>query len=1251
MKKPFVWLLLFILLIWGGVMWITADPKEEQLFISTPNPELSDLRFIKNQGQWPARALFKVRLVHGNLWMEDNQWAWVLDEPIPVDDHGHAHVDSGTVIEGQMFYMRFEGANPQPQVVPEHKFSTYHNYYQGNNPSKWASKVPLYGIINYQSLYPGVDLKVYGDIDHLKYDFEVAVGADPAQIRIAYEGLEKIELKNGQLHLDARIHKIVEEAPIAYQWINDQQVPVKCEYALKGKVLSYHFPEGYRKDLPLVIDPTLIFSSFTGSFSDNWGYTATYDDDGNAYAGGTINTISSTGNTDGYPTTPGALQTTFSGGGSDITLSKFNPMGTDLVYSTYIGGELEEQPHSLVVNSNNELILMGRTNSDQIPIAGNPFRGFKSSGFDLYLAKFAADGSLLVATYFGGSGADGSNGTPDPDNYSSTKYNYGDDARGEVIVNDNNEIFVAAPTQSINVLHVNPIQPILEGSQDGMVIKFTEDLSSVVWSTYLGGSGVDAVHGIKIDPNGDVWVVGGTNSVDMPVTNGVIQSSYGGGVDGFLGKIAGDGSQIIALSYVGTNRYDQAYLIDLDKDGDVYIAGQSEGNMPIVNPPAGAVYRHAGAKQFVRKYNSELTQIMYSTNIGSVNAVRPNLSPTAMLVDVCEEVYIAGWGGVTNQFGSVAGMETTADALQDQTDANDLYLFVLSKDAQSLDYATYLGGLNSTSTVGEHVDGGTSRFDKNGIVYHAVCASCINSAPFPTFPQGVYSENSNGPNCNLAIFKLAFDLEGIRADFRITNQMDTIVGCAPFVANFDNRSFEGTSPGQVQYDWDFGDGSGSSNIRDPQYIFNDGGFYEVRLIITDSLSCNISDTAYRYLRIVDPPEVDAGDDVSICPGETRFLNGAGEGTYRWSPVGSVSDPSIPNPEININTTTTFTLTAVDEFGCVNRDDVTVSVLTPRPVEAGLDRTVCVDEVVQLRARAPQGGIISYAWEPSADVTPPNIPDPIVIPNQTTTYVLTAVDDQGCNSIDSVTISTFALEQTVIQVDNRSCIGEGIILTIVSNADQFVWSTGDTTQTISFQTPVDPRWIVGAGINRGCAAFPDSVFLSDTLDVPVADFLPSADTAYAPALIEFQNTSQNASDFIWRFGNDRTSTEVDPEFGYVDPGIYLVTLEAYSGSSCGDTITKVLFIDEVLIFVPSAFTPNSDNFNQNFRVYTKNMASYRIDIFSRWGMKIYSSENPEAPWDGTYQGQNVPEGVYVYLIQATGRNGRPYKEKGTITLIR
>ncbi|MEL6133720.1 MAG: PKD domain-containing protein, partial [Bacteroidota bacterium] len=629
------------------------------------------------------------------------------------------------------------------------------------------------------------------------------------------------------------------------------------------------------------------------SFSDNWGYTATYDDLGNAYAGGIVAALppDPNENYDGYPTTPGALQTTFSGGSSDITLSKFNATGTSLIYSTYIGGEGEEQPHSLVVNIQNELILMGRTNSDQIPIAGSPYRSFRSSGYDLYLAKFAPDGTLQVSTYFGGSGEDGTNGTPNPSDYSSTKYNYADDARGEVIVNESGDIFVAAPTQSINVLHVNPFQPVLRGGQDGMVIKFAPDLSAVSWSSYLGGSGVDAIHGIKLDPDGNIWVVGGTNSSDLPVVGNVVQGSYAGGVDGFIGKIAGDGSGILALSYVGTSQYDQAYLIDLDKDGDAYIAGQSEGNIPIVNPPSGSVFRNPGAKQFVRKYNSDISEVIYSTTIGSPNAVRPNISPTAMLVDVCEEVYISGWGGFTNQFGSVSGMQTTPDAEQSMTDGNDLYLFVLSRDAQNLDYGTYLGGLNSSSGVGEHVDGGTSRFDKNGIVYHAVCAACANSASFPTTP-GVVSSSANHPNCNLAIFKLAFDLEGIRADFRITNQADTIVGCAPFVANFDNRSFEGTSPGQIQYAWDFGDpAGGTSDIRDPLYTFTEGGFYEVRLIITDSLSCNISDTAYRYLRIIDPPAVDAGDDADVCPGRSLFLNGSGEGSFIWSPVASVSDPS------------------------------------------------------------------------------------------------------------------------------------------------------------------------------------------------------------------------------------------------------------------------------------------------------------------------------------------------------------------------
>ncbi|MEO1451699.1 MAG: PKD domain-containing protein, partial [Bacteroidota bacterium] len=454
-------------------------------------------------------------------------------------------------------------------------------------------------------------------------------------------------------------------------------------------------------------------------------------------------------------------------------------------------------------------------------------------------------------------------------------------------------------------------------------MKFNSDLTSLLWASYLGGSSDDAAFSVKLDQNNNLFVAGGTASSNFPI-NG---SSFNGSVDGFIVNITNNGTSIQDGVFVGTSSQDQIYLLEIDKDNDIYVVGQTEGNWPIVNPLAGPVYQNAGAKQFVRKYNNALSSVVYSTVFGTPNRSNPQLSPTALLVDRCDNVYVTGWGGITNNpdLDDMQGMPTTADALQSSTDGSDFYLIVLSRDAQSLEFGTYFGG-NDNGFAGDHVDGGTSRFDKNGVVYHAVCASCGGTNNFPTTP-GVVSTTNNSSNCNLALFKIAFDLAGIEAQFTpLDQQGDPIsqtVGCAPLTVNFDNNSIEGANPGNVTYSWDFDFNGDQSTLEEPQYTYTDPGTYEVMLIISDPTSCNEADTAFRTIEVFPPPAVDAGPDITVCAGDTFTLSSPSLGAdFRWAPTAGIIGPdSIATIQASIGSTTDFILTLTDNRGCVAADTV------------------------------------------------------------------------------------------------------------------------------------------------------------------------------------------------------------------------------------------------------------------------------------------------------------------------------------------
>ncbi|MEZ4905591.1 MAG: hypothetical protein R2822_29430 [Spirosomataceae bacterium] len=282
-------------------------------------------------------------------------------------------------------------------------------------------------------------------------------------------------------------------------------------YHLEGEHLSFDFPKGYDRSHPLTIDPELVFSTFSGSFANNFGHAATYDELGNMYSVGTIHGLGT------FPVTTGAFQRQ-SGGSVEIALLKYSPDGTRLLYATYIGGGDTDVPHSMIVNSKNELVLFGTTSSTNFPFTlgafqtrfggGTPIEplgGFQYlNGSDIFVLKLNADGSNLIGcTFVGGSGNDGVCRTPD-----FTLINYGDEFRGEVVVDDKDNIFVATSTNSTNFPLVNPIVGQYGGRQDAVIFNLSSDLKTMISSTYLGGTAPDAAYGLKWAPSGALYVTG-----------------------------------------------------------------------------------------------------------------------------------------------------------------------------------------------------------------------------------------------------------------------------------------------------------------------------------------------------------------------------------------------------------------------------------------------------------------------------------------------------------------------------------------------------------------------------------------------------------------------------------------------------------------------------------------------------------------------------------------------------------------------
>ena len=365
------------------------------------------------------------------------------------------------------------------------------------------------------------------------------------------------------------------------------------------------------------------------------------------------------------------------------------------------------------------------------------------------------------------------------------KRNYGDQNRGEVNIDNANNIYVASCTMSSDFPVTNgAFQTTFGGTQDGCVFKLNSDCSQLIWCTYLGGSNDDACYTLDLGPAGSVYVGGGTMSTNFPTTFSVINTAYiGGNFDGFVARLNSTGSVLLASTYVGTSGDDQVYCVKLDNDSNVYYMGQTNGQFPVISAP----YSNPNSGQFIVKIKPSLDSIFYSTVFGNGDSV-PNISPTAFLVDTCQNVYVAGWGTSNSEFTSyfspiyanpMYNMPLTPDAFQTTTDGTDFYFFVLAKDAQSQLFGSYFGGNGYI----DHVDGGTSRFDKRGVMYEAICAGCGGNSLTPTTP-GAWSNTNDSWNCNELGLKIAFNLGGPEVS---VNAFPRATGCVPLNVQFQSN--------------------------------------------------------------------------------------------------------------------------------------------------------------------------------------------------------------------------------------------------------------------------------------------------------------------------------------------------------------------------------------------------------------------------------------------------------------------------------
>ncbi|HYV92164.1 MAG TPA: PKD domain-containing protein [Chitinophagales bacterium] len=1144
------------------------------------------LHFIENKGQFRQQVLYDAKIPGGDLFLEKNTFTYYVFDHNDLKRMHPLHEDS-IILHGHAWKEIFLGANPDPKTISISPSSTYYNYFIGNDPSHWASKVHEYAQVSYDELYTGIDMNVYGFGPNLKYDLIVEPFVDPSQIQIEFDGVSKLSTQSGNLVIGTSIGDFIEQKPYAYQVVNGMRKSVSCKFSVKGTIVTFNVTGNYDRSIPLVIDPTLIFSTFTGSTADNFGYTATYDATGAMYLGGLVHGA-------GYPATTGSVQLTYAGGtgpfptgngnnyACDDAIMKLSAMGNAVLWATYLGGSDNETPHSLVTDNNGDLIIYGRTWSTDFPVTSTAYDQSYNGDGDINVTKISGDGSTLMgSTYIGGTGMDGVNDNPTEPGHGNLKVNYGDDARGEVMNDASNNIYVATCTMSSN-FPTTPTgyQTSSGGNQDGCVFKLNPDCSSLLWSTYLGGSSDDACYSLDVY-NGEVYTAGGTMSSNFPATSGTLHSSFQGGtMDGFIAHLSSDGSSLLQSSFIGTSSDDQAYFVKIDGGSNVYLYGQTNGNYPVTP----GTYSNPNSGQFIHKLDPALSSTIYSTVFGNGNG-SPNISPAAFAVDTCENIYLSGWGGSVYSAWSwfdhnMQNMPITVDALQSTTDGTDFYIAVFKKNMTQLQYATYFGGNMPQDQAPEHIDGGTSRFDRNGNIYQAICGGCGGYSSVPTTP-GAWSQTNNSTNCNEVGVKMEVNLFIVTAALQA---FPTATGCVPLTVQFTNNSVNAT-----QFFWDFGDG-GTSTVTNPTHTFTDTGTYLIMLIASDPTACVPFDTAYTSV-VVYNTTVDASytfDTLDFCDSIKAILSATSSNiatTFTWDFGDSTS---AFGPNVNHTYTVpgfyTITMIANDPTACNPLDTFTETIDFTHLVIASLtqeDYFGCPPFTIQFQDNGYGG--ITFFWD-FGDGTTSTDPSPTHTYGNPGTYYGTfiASDPAACNPNDTVqfTVTVFDFPPQAAFTANPTIIidynSEVHFTNQSQGATHYLWLFGDG-DTSTAENP--SHWYILSGDYLACLIAFNEGGCPDTACVQIqVDLIPAID-------------------------------------------------------------------------VPNGFSPNGDGQNDVLYVKGQDVKNMDFRVYNRWGELVFETNDINIGWNGIYKGKPQEMEVYVWTLSATFSNGKATVKNGNVTLLR
>jgi hypothetical protein len=667
------------------------------------------LSFEANQGQTDPQVHFLARGSGYALFLTDSEAVLSLQRP------GAPNADDQPA-DTAVLRMQLLGARNGVEAVGQDEQPGRVNYFIGDDPSQWRTDIPTFGRVAYPNVYDGISLIYYGNQQQLEYDFVVAPGADAHAVALNFTGAEQVRIDSaGNLVLDTAAGSVMQHRPYLYQEVNGVRQEVAGGYEMQGEHQVGFTVGAYDATRPLIIDPVLSYSSYLGGSGFDYAYAVALDGSNNAYLTG------ETASTNFPTTTP--FQPSFAGGLNDAFVTKINAAGTARVYSTYLGGSNSDRGSAIAVDAGGNAYVTGRTNSPagtgaSFPTTAGALLRTARGGQDAFVTKLNAAGNALVySTYLGGAGndsgfgiaVDGSgnahvtggtssdafpisadpfydhtlptgtdafytklNATGSAVLYSTYLGGDNPDRGNSIALDGSGNAYIAGQAYSAN-LPTTPgvFQPAVGGGSgiDGFIAKFNPNLggaASLVYLTYIGGSGSDFANGIAVDGGGNAYVTGETDSTNFPVQN-PIQANFGGGFnDAWVAKINATATAKVYATYLGGGGDDRGNGIALDSAGNAYVTGFTNStDYPTVRAvqPTNA----GGYDAFVTKVNAAGSALAYSTYLGGSmdeNQISQGDNPCGIAVDGSGNAYVAGRTASSN-FPTVAAFQPASGGTND----------------------------------------------------------------------------------------------------------------------------------------------------------------------------------------------------------------------------------------------------------------------------------------------------------------------------------------------------------------------------------------------------------------------------------------------------------------------------------------------------------------------------------------------------------------------------------------------------------